>query len=153
MTTGVDGVTVPSSSAAAIVMIFEVDPGSNTSEKATLLSRAPFLPTSVFGSNDGYEATASRLPVLTSSMTTVPDFALVSLIRCARAFWAYHCRLELTVRVTSLPSTAGTSEFCPTGMIVPSRPSSKVCLPGRADEVLLHHQLDPAAGLAVAPVM
>ncbi len=53
MTTGVDGVTVPSSSAAAIVMIFEVDPGSKTSEKATLLSWAPFFPMSAFGSKEG----------------------------------------------------------------------------------------------------
>ena len=148
MTTGVEGVTSPSSSAAAIVMIFEVEPGSNTSVKATLLSRVPFLPMSVLGSNEGYEATASRLPVLTSSMTTVPLLALVSLIRCARAFWAYHCRLELTVRVTSLPSTAGTSE------LLGDRDDRAVApqlegLPSRgADQVLLHHHLDATAGLA-----
>ena len=53
MTTGVEGVTVPSSRAAAIVMIFEVEPGSKTSENATLLSWVPFLPTSVLGSKDG----------------------------------------------------------------------------------------------------
>ena len=150
MTTGVEGVTVPSSSAAAIVMIFEVDPGSNTSENATLLSWAPFLPTSVLGLNDGYEATASRLPVLTSSMTTVPDFALVSLIRCARAFWAYHCRLELTVRVTSLPSTAGTSEFSAHRDDRAVAALLEGLLARGADEVLLHHHLDAAAGLAVA---
>ena len=34
-------------------MIFEVDPGSNTSENARLLSWVPFLPMSVLGSKDG----------------------------------------------------------------------------------------------------
>ena len=93
-------------------------------------SLAPFLPTSVSGSKVGYEATLSRSPVFALMMTTVPDTALVSLIRWAREFWAYHCRLELTVSRTSLPSTAGVVELAAAGMIVPSRPCSNVCRPG-----------------------
>ena len=130
-------------------MIFDVDPGSKTSEKATLPSLAPFLPTSVFGSNVGYEATLSRLPVLTSMMTTVPEVALVSLIRWASEFWAYHCRLELTVRVTSLPSTAGTTDRSAdrddraVATLLEGLPA------GRAVQVVVHHQLDTATGLPV----
>ena len=94
----------------------------------------------------------SRSPVLASSMTTVPDAALVSLIRWAREFWAYHCRLELMVRVTSLPSTAGTSELWPTGMIVPSRPCSKVCRPGVPTRCFSIISSTPPPG-SPAPVM
>ena len=124
MTTGVDGVTVPSSRAAAIVMIFAVEPGSKTSEKALLSSWAPFFPTSVFGLNVGYDATLSRSPDRASMMTTVPALALVSLIRWASAFCAYHWREALIVRCTSRPSTAGVVLLSPAGIAVPSWPCS-----------------------------
>ena len=130
-------------------MIFDVDPGSKTSEKATLPSLAPFLPTSVLGSNVGYEATLSRFPVLTSMMTTVPEDALVSLIRWANEFWAYHCRLELTVRVTSL-SVDGRDDG-------PFRDRDDGAVPalleglasGPAVEAVVHHQLDTSTGFPV----
>jgi hypothetical protein len=53
MTTGVSGVTVFSCNAAAIVMIFAVEPGSKTSLKALLSSWRPLRPMSPLGSKVG----------------------------------------------------------------------------------------------------
>ena len=106
---------------------------------------------SVLGSNDGYEATASRLPVLTSMMTTVPGrrLGLLDPLRQGVLGVPLQARVDREGDVVAVDRRHERLSR-PTGMIVPSRPCSKVCLPGRAVEVLLHHQLDPAAGLAVA---
>ena len=132
-------------------MIFEVDPGSNTSEKATLLSWAPFLPTSVLGSNDGYEATAQQV----AGLDVLDDdgagrrLGLLDPLRQRVLGVPLQARVdrEGARRCRRPPAPASSA---PTGMTCRRGPARRSACPGVPSRCVLHHQLDPAAGLAVA---
>src|SRR5437879_2942190 len=74
----VAGVTLPESSAAAIVKGFIDDPGSKVSVSARLRILSFAARVRLFGLYAGQLARATISPVLASSMTMAPAFALLA---------------------------------------------------------------------------
>ena len=114
------GVWPPCSNAAAAVITLAVLPGSNTS--LTGRSAVSARLSGCAGLNDGACAMARICPVCGSITTTVQLLASVSLIRCAQACSASHCRLARMVSRTLRPGTMDRLVCPATGMGSPLLP-------------------------------
>src|SRR3989338_11363043 len=71
----VSGFTTPASSAAAMMIVFMVEPGSYVSATSGLANRSEENPCQAVGENDGVDAMAKTAPVPGSITTTDPAFA------------------------------------------------------------------------------
>ena len=133
---------------------FIVEPGSNGAVKAREPRAAVSLEAvafTSFGSTVGQSATASSLPVATSSTTTEPHFAPVCFARAASTCWAYHCRSRSIVSRTVPPGLAAFSTTALPGIAVPSSALSYSVTPSEPARQALSEYSRPACGWPCAP--
>ena len=94
------GLTTPSSSAAAAMMILKVEPGSNGSDTARLRISSFFASANVLGLNVGRIATARTSPVFGSITTAMAALLLVRRYAASISRSATYCILVSSVSIT-----------------------------------------------------
>ncbi len=139
----VDGLTIPSESAAATVTTLNVEPGSYVSVTTRLRRLAADVVPNRFASYPGATAIASTAPVRGSSTTALPPFAFQSLTVSRSTVSALAWIRWSIVMKTSSPARSGFVAI--TSITRPAGSRTVVWLPGLPTSALSSERSSPSS--------